>query len=152
MPAGYKARPEQPITDPLSKVFILLRSAGACAGLSAREFWRPDLVSAAARRAAMQPRDFVAFKCRILSRPRVIGAENALTRRAPMTAAAATAVSTSSDNTLSRGVSAAACEKSSIRIKSWTPRSIAQLKELAPYAVLELVLPGGSLMAILLWL
>src|SRR5882724_9545538 len=78
---------------PVIKVFILLRSAGACAGLSAREFWRPDLVSAAARRAAMQPRDFVAFKCRILSRPRVIGAENALTRRAPMTAAAATAVS-----------------------------------------------------------
>ena len=69
-----------------------------------------------------------------------------------MTAAAATAVSTSSGNTLSRGVSAAAGDKSSIRIKSWTPRSIAQLKVLAPYAVLELVLPGGSLMAILLWL
>ena len=68
-----------------------------------------------------------------------------------MTAAAATAVSTSSDNTLSRAVSAAG-EKLSIRIKSWAPRSIAQLKELAPYAVLELVLPGGSLMAILLWL
>ena len=70
-----------------------------------------------------------------------------------MTAAAATAVSTSSDDTLSRAVSAAAGgEKSSIRIKSWTPRSIAQLKVLAPYAVLELVLPGGSLMAILFWL
>jgi hypothetical protein len=27
-----------------------------------------------------------------------------------------------------------------------------KLKDLAPYAVMELVLPGGSLMAVLLWL
>jgi len=29
---------------------------------------------------------------------------------------------------------------------------VAKLKDLAPYAVIELVLPGGSLMALLLWL
>jgi hypothetical protein len=29
---------------------------------------------------------------------------------------------------------------------------IARLREIAPYAALELVLPGGSLMALLLWL
>jgi hypothetical protein len=29
---------------------------------------------------------------------------------------------------------------------------VAKLRTLAPYAVIELVLPGGSLMAILLWL
>ncbi|MGC1523848.1 MAG: hypothetical protein WA803_20070 [Steroidobacteraceae bacterium] len=28
----------------------------------------------------------------------------------------------------------------------------AKLKDLAPYALMELVLPGGSLMALLLWL
>lgn len=66
-----------------------------------------------------------------------------------MTAAAATAVLSSSDEIFSRGTSAAD-EKSSI--KGWMARAVAQLKELAPYAVLELVLPGGSLIAILLWL
>jgi hypothetical protein len=40
----------------------------------------------------------------------------------------------------------------------WTPAPrnlgtvIAKLRELAPYALIELVLPGGSLMALLLWL
>jgi hypothetical protein len=41
----------------------------------------------------------------------------------------------------------------------WTPAQrthaatvIAKLRELAPYAVMELLLPGGSLMALLLWL
>jgi hypothetical protein len=29
---------------------------------------------------------------------------------------------------------------------------LARLRDLAPYAVLELVLPGGSVMALLLWL
>jgi len=28
---------------------------------------------------------------------------------------------------------------------------IAKIKELAPYALLELILPGGSLMALTLW-
>jgi hypothetical protein len=30
--------------------------------------------------------------------------------------------------------------------------ALARLRDLAPYAALELVLPGGSLMALLLWL
>jgi hypothetical protein len=51
--------------------------------------------------------------------------------------AAATADSTSSGDIPSKG---------------WMARATANLKELAPYAILELVLPGGSLMAILLWL
>jgi hypothetical protein len=29
---------------------------------------------------------------------------------------------------------------------------VAKLRDLAPYAMMELVLPGGSLMALLLWL
>jgi hypothetical protein len=66
--------------------------------------------------------------------------------------AAATAVTTSSNDILSRGVSAAADGKSSIGTRGWMARAVAQVKELAPYALLELVLPGGSLMAILLWL
>jgi hypothetical protein len=69
-----------------------------------------------------------------------------------MTAAAATAVTTSSNDILPRGVSAAAGEKSSVGTKGWMALAVAQVKELAPYALLELVLPGGSLMAILLWL
>jgi hypothetical protein len=45
---------------------------------------------------------------------------------------------------------------------AWTPRPwnlgtqaaavTAKLRELAPYALMELVLPGGSVMALLLWL
>jgi hypothetical protein len=29
---------------------------------------------------------------------------------------------------------------------------VGRLRDLAPYAVMELILPGGSLMAVLLWL
>ena len=32
------------------------------------------------------------------------------------------------------------------------PAVIAKLRNLAPYAALELVMPGGSVMAVLLWL
>jgi hypothetical protein len=31
-------------------------------------------------------------------------------------------------------------------------RFVARLRDLAPYAALELVMPGGSVMALLLWL
>ncbi len=31
-------------------------------------------------------------------------------------------------------------------------RRIGQLRELAPYAVIEILLPGGSLLALILWL
>ena len=40
-------------------------------------------------------------------------------------------------------------------LKDWSRRAVAvtvQLKALAPYAMIELVLPGGSVMALLLWL
>jgi len=39
--------------------------------------------------------------------------------------------------------------------KGWRRRAvvvIVRLKALAPYAIIELVLPGGSVMALLLWL
>jgi hypothetical protein len=49
-----------------------------------------------------------------------------------------------------------------LRAARWTPvlrnwvesaaAVIAKLKDLAPYALIELVLPGGSVMALLLWL
>jgi hypothetical protein len=32
------------------------------------------------------------------------------------------------------------------------PPLVSKLKDLAPYAALELVMPGGSVMALLLWL
>jgi hypothetical protein len=40
-------------------------------------------------------------------------------------------------------------------LKDWGRRAVAvivRLKALAPYAMIELVLPGGSVMALLLWL
>jgi hypothetical protein len=33
----------------------------------------------------------------------------------------------------------------------WIGRGVAGLREFAPYAAIELLLPGGSLMALLLW-
>jgi hypothetical protein len=35
---------------------------------------------------------------------------------------------------------------------AYTAAVIGKLRDLAPYAVIELVLPGGSLMALLLWI
>jgi hypothetical protein len=37
-------------------------------------------------------------------------------------------------------------------LSAYTAVVVAKLRELAPYAAIELVLPGGSLMALLLWL
>jgi hypothetical protein len=40
-------------------------------------------------------------------------------------------------------------------LKRWSYRAvhaIVRLKALAPYAMIELILPGGSVMALLLWL
>lgn len=37
-------------------------------------------------------------------------------------------------------------------LSAYTAVVVARLRELAPYAAIELVLPGGSLMALLLWL
>jgi len=38
------------------------------------------------------------------------------------------------------------------KFRAYAAAVAAKLRDLAPYAVLELVLPGGSLMALLLWL
>jgi hypothetical protein len=35
---------------------------------------------------------------------------------------------------------------------SWIEWSVAQLRSLGPYLAVELILPGGSLLALLLWL
>jgi hypothetical protein len=37
-------------------------------------------------------------------------------------------------------------------MSAYTAVVLARVRDLAPYAALELVLPGGSLMALLLWL
>lgn len=34
----------------------------------------------------------------------------------------------------------------------WVARCAAGLREVAPYAAIEIILPGGSLMALILWL
>jgi hypothetical protein len=38
------------------------------------------------------------------------------------------------------------------KLRAITRAVIAQLRAVAPYALLELILPGGSVMALLLWL
>jgi hypothetical protein len=38
------------------------------------------------------------------------------------------------------------------RLRAYAAAAVAKLRELAPYAAIELVLPGGSLIALLLWL
>jgi hypothetical protein len=38
------------------------------------------------------------------------------------------------------------------KLSTYAAAIVAKLRDLAPYAVIELVLPGGSLMALLLWL
>jgi hypothetical protein len=38
------------------------------------------------------------------------------------------------------------------KLRAYAAAAAAKLRDLAPYALMELVLPGGSLMALLLWL
>jgi hypothetical protein len=38
------------------------------------------------------------------------------------------------------------------KLSTYTAAIFARLRDLAPYAAMELILPGGSLMALLLWL
>ena len=38
------------------------------------------------------------------------------------------------------------------RLRAYTAAVVTKLRAVAPYALLELVLPGGSVMALLLWL
>jgi hypothetical protein len=39
-----------------------------------------------------------------------------------------------------------------LNLSAYTAAVVAKLRDLAPYALIELVLPGGSLIALLLWL
>ena len=39
-----------------------------------------------------------------------------------------------------------------VRFAGWLARGLAALRQLGPYAAIELILPGGSLIALLLWL
>jgi hypothetical protein len=53
------------------------------------------------------------------------------------------------ESTGSRGTS---CRKPPRTWRAHTAAVVAKLREFAPYAAMELVLPGGSLMALGLWL
>jgi hypothetical protein len=44
------------------------------------------------------------------------------------------------------------CTPAPRKLSVYGPAIVAKLRDLAPYALIELVLPGGSLMALLLWL
>ena len=46
----------------------------------------------------------------------------------------------------------ARCVPAPRKLSTYAAAIVAKLRDLAPYAVMELVLPGGSLMALLLWL
>jgi hypothetical protein len=37
-------------------------------------------------------------------------------------------------------------------VRDWIRKAIAIIKDLGPYAAIELILPGGSVIAVLLWL
>lgn len=39
-----------------------------------------------------------------------------------------------------------------VRFATWLARGLAALRQLGPYAAIELILPGGSLIALVLWL
>jgi hypothetical protein len=39
-----------------------------------------------------------------------------------------------------------------VGLAGWAARAAAGLREIGPYAAIELLLPGGSLFALLLWL
>jgi hypothetical protein len=66
--------------------------------------------------------------------------------------AAAAAAPTSNCAISLQGASAVLSQKSRSVRHGWMAAAIAGLKEFGPYAAIELVLPGGSLIAILLWL
>jgi len=46
----------------------------------------------------------------------------------------------------------ALCTPAPRKVRGHAASVVAMLREIAPYAAIELVLPGGSLMALLLWL
>jgi len=52
----------------------------------------------------------------------------------------------------SAGSRPTSCRNQSRKLSAYTAVVVAKLREFAPYAALELVMPGGSLMALGLWL
>jgi hypothetical protein len=66
--------------------------------------------------------------------------------------AAASVASTSGSGIAFGGVTAVLSEKSRSGRHGWMVAAIAGLKEFGPYAAILLVLPGGSVIAMLLWL
>ena len=66
-----------------------------------------------------------------------------------MFASESTATFNAGPESTDRGTS---CRKQRRTLSDYTAVVVAQLREFAPYAALELVMPGGSLMALGLWL
>jgi hypothetical protein len=66
--------------------------------------------------------------------------------------AAASAAPTSKSVTASPRAGGVSSGKARGVLHGWMAAAIAGLKEFGPYVAIELVLPGGSLIAILLWL
>jgi hypothetical protein len=55
-------------------------------------------------------------------------------------------------NALNGVVPAAENVRKRARWAGWVALAVAGLKELGPYAAIEIILPGGTLIALLLWL
>ena len=53
---------------------------------------------------------------------------------------------------VSKSVFWARCTLVALKLSPYTGAVLAKLRAAAPYALIELVLPGGSVMALLLWL
>lgn len=43
-------------------------------------------------------------------------------------------------------------ERSRIGLAAWVAAAVSVLRQIGPYAAIEIVLPGGTLIALLLWL
>ena len=82
-----------------------------------------------------------AGKCRTADFRFVLEAGIKRNERPDMTAVASSASIQNSEVAFSRG-----------RLADWVARAVAILRNLGPYAAIELILPGGTLMALLLWL
>jgi hypothetical protein len=54
--------------------------------------------------------------------------------------------------TVSKSILKARCVLAALKLRLCTRAVVAKLRAAAPYALMELILPGGSVMALLLWL
>jgi hypothetical protein len=55
-------------------------------------------------------------------------------------------------NTTAEAAFTPGCALSRIGLAGWAVRAAAGLRDIGPYAAIEILLPGGSLFALLLWL